>query len=96
MPTGNVVLTDHQEGFIEALVQSGRYQNASEVLREGLRMVERRVALDDAKLDALRAAANLGALAIERREFKEFSDAATLTAHLDALADYSLSGSETE
>ena len=39
MPTRNVVLTDRQEALIEALVQSGRYQNASEVMREGLRLV---------------------------------------------------------
>lgn len=42
MPTRNVVLTDHQAHFVEQLVASGRYQNASEVLREGLRLVERR------------------------------------------------------
>ena len=35
MPTRNVVLTDHQAHFVEQLVTSGRYQNASEVLREG-------------------------------------------------------------
>ena len=33
MPTRNVVLTERQETLIEALVQSGRYQNASEVMR---------------------------------------------------------------
>ena len=42
MPTRNVVLTDHQAQFVEQLVNTGRYQNASEVLREGLRLVERR------------------------------------------------------
>jgi antitoxin ParD1/3/4 len=36
MPTRNVVLTERQEELIEALVKSGRYQNASEVLRDGL------------------------------------------------------------
>ncbi len=35
MPTRNVVLTERQEKLIEALVQAGRYQNASEVLRDG-------------------------------------------------------------
>ena len=40
MPTRNVVLTDYQAEFVERLVSSGRYQNASEVLREGLRLVE--------------------------------------------------------
>lgn len=32
LPTRNVVLTDHQHAVIESLVDSGRYQNASEVL----------------------------------------------------------------
>lgn len=42
MPTRNVVLTDQQAVFIEEMVSSGRYQNASEVLREGLRLVYQR------------------------------------------------------
>ena len=42
MPTRNVLLTDHQEAFIGDLVRSGRYRNASEVLRESLRPMERR------------------------------------------------------
>ena len=46
MPTRNVVLTDHQTNLVEQLVASGRYQNASEVLREGLRLVEQREAED--------------------------------------------------
>ena len=57
MPTRNVVLTTHQEELIETLVESGRYQNASEVLRDGLRLVEQREAEDAGKLKALRAAA---------------------------------------
>ena len=40
MPTRNVVITDRQAAFIEELVSSGEYQNASEVLREGLRRTE--------------------------------------------------------
>lgn len=35
MPTRNVVLTDQQAAMIGRLVHSGRYQNASEVLRDG-------------------------------------------------------------
>jgi antitoxin ParD1/3/4 len=60
MPTRNVVLTDRHERLIEALVRAGRYQNASEVLREGLRLVERQETEDAAKLKALREAAELG------------------------------------
>src|SRR5204863_8475250 len=73
MPTRNVVLTDHQEELIETLVGSGRYQNASEVLREGLRLVEQREAEDAAKLDALRDAARIGVTALDRGEFREFA-----------------------
>lgn len=60
MPTRNVVLTEHHQEVIERLVKSGRYQNASEVLREGLRLIEQREQLDAAKLEALRAAATVG------------------------------------
>ncbi|GHU08692.1 addiction module antidote protein [Betaproteobacteria bacterium] len=58
MPTRNVVLSEHQHDFVETLVLSGRYQNASEVLREGLRLVERHEQQEAAKLDALQKAAN--------------------------------------
>ena len=37
MPTRNVVLTGQQADLVGALVCSGRYQNASEVPRDGLR-----------------------------------------------------------
>lgn len=41
MATRNVVLTDAQSELVERLVASGRYQNASEALRAGLRLLER-------------------------------------------------------
>ncbi len=44
MPTRNVVLTEHQSALIDRLVAEGRYQNASEAMREGLRLVEEREA----------------------------------------------------
>ena len=56
MPTRNVVLTDQQAELVEKLVQSGRYQNASEVLRDGLRFLQRREREEAAKLEALRGA----------------------------------------
>ena len=60
MPTRNVVLSDHQQELVETLVQSGRYQNASEVLREGLRLIEQRERLEAATLQALQQAADKG------------------------------------
>jgi len=60
MPTRNVVLSDHQHDFVEGLVQSGRYQNASEVLRDGLRLIEDRERIEAAKLKVLQQAAREG------------------------------------
>jgi antitoxin ParD1/3/4 len=94
MPTRNVVLTDRQETLIEALVQSGRYQNASEVMREGLRLVEDREVEEATKLAALRAAAQVGIAALDRGDFKEFADASALVAHLNSVADDALSHSD--
>ena len=46
----NVSVGERWEGFVEEVVKSGRYGSASEVVREGLRLVEER----EAKLKALR------------------------------------------
>ncbi len=71
MPTRNVVLTDRQEGFIGELVAAGRYQNASEVLREGLRLLEDQVQLRQAELADIQAGVIAGFDQIERGEFAE-------------------------
>jgi antitoxin ParD1/3/4 len=92
MPTRNVVLTKHQEKIIETLVGSGRYQNASEVLREGLRLVEQREAEDAAKLEVLREAAKVGFGAFDRGEFREFDSIDDLKAYLNDLSDKVISG----
>lgn len=82
MATRNVVLTDRQEERIDALVGSGRYQNASEVLREGLRLIEQREAEDAAKLQALRDAVKVGSADIAAGRYREFADVKELSAHL--------------
>lgn len=74
MPTRNVVLTDRQQELVETLVQSGRYQNASEVLREGLRLIEQRERLEAAKLEVLREAASLGWADIAAGRYADVAD----------------------
>jgi antitoxin ParD1/3/4 len=74
MPTRNVVLTQHHEEIIDQLVKSGRYQNASEVLRDGLRLVEQREAMESAKLAALKEAARIGFQEIEEGHFRDIDD----------------------
>lgn len=46
----NVSIGERWEGYVEALLKTGRYASASEVIREGLRLVEER----ETKLAALR------------------------------------------
>lgn len=60
MPTRNVNLTEELEGFVLAKIESGRYENASEVVRAGLRSLERDEREYEAKLAALRAAIDEG------------------------------------
>ena len=85
MPTRNVVLTNHQASFVEQLVSSGRYQNASEVLWEGLRLVEQREAEDASRLEALRSAVKVGIDDIDAGRFKTFDSAASLRSHLKSI-----------
>ena len=87
MPTRNVVLTDHQTDLIEVLVSSGRYQNASEVLREGIRLIEKQEAENNARLASLREAAHIGLADIEAGRFKTFEEPAVLQGHLASLID---------
>ena len=66
MVTRNVVLTGPQSELVDWLVSSGRYQNASEALRAGLRLLER----EEAELGDLRSRL---AAAIEQARAGEFA-----------------------
>ena len=68
MPT-SVALTPHFQALTQQMVASGRYNNVSEVVRDGLRLLESRMQEDKAKLIALRDAAKQGFAAIERGEY---------------------------
>jgi antitoxin ParD1/3/4 len=50
----------HFESFIKEMVKSGRYASASEVMRDGLRLMEEREKMRAARLDALRQAVREG------------------------------------
>ena len=74
MPTRNIVLSARQHELVDALVLSGRYQNASEVLREGLRLIEERERLEVAKLKALRQAARQGWADVSAGRYTDVED----------------------
>lgn len=90
MPTRNVVLTEHQAELVERLVREGRYQNASEVMREGLRLVEDKEEDARARVKALREAARIGIADIENGRYLTFTSAADLGRHLGAVRDRAL------
>jgi antitoxin ParD1/3/4 len=60
VPTRNVNLTPELDRFVLRKVLSGRYENASEVVRAALRILEREEQQFKVKLAALRAAVDKG------------------------------------
>ena len=60
MPTRNINLTPELDQFVDTRIRNGRYANASEVLRAGLRALEEDEKEDQARLEALRNAVQAG------------------------------------
>jgi antitoxin ParD1/3/4 len=87
MPTRNINLTDRFDRFIEAEVGSGRYGSASEVVREGLRLMERRKLEERAKLKWLRGAVSEGLGEIDRGQGLEFRSIDEFEKHIDRLGN---------
>lgn len=59
MPS-SYALGDHFEEFMSDLIESGRYNSKSEILRDGLRIIEDREKSRALKFDALKAAIEEG------------------------------------
>jgi antitoxin ParD1/3/4 len=80
----NISLTPELEQFIAKKISSGCYQSASEMVREGLRLLEER---DETKtppfsvssMDELRAKVREGIEALDRGEYSEFKSLDALT-----------------
>lgn len=60
MPT-SVALSPHFESFVKQQVTTGRFNNVSEVVRAGLRLLEDQEQLKSLKLQELRSAIEAGA-----------------------------------
>ena len=73
MATRNVVLIEHHSELIEHLVNSWRYQNASEVLRAGLRMVEESEAQYRIRIGQLRDAVQEGFNDVDQGKVQTFA-----------------------
>jgi antitoxin ParD1/3/4 len=85
MPTRNVSLTAEQDAFVERVVKAGKYQNASEAVRDALRGLQERLAAGELRLQLLREQVKAGADALERGDFTQVEDA-DLDHYLDGLA----------
>ena len=65
----NVSLTPELEQFVQERVATGRYQTASEVVREGLRLLEQQERERDAAFVALKTRLERGSAQADRGEF---------------------------
>ena len=64
----NISLTPELEQLVDDKVKTGMYQTASEVIREGLRLLRER----DQRVESLRRDVRAGFEAVERGEFTEY------------------------
>lgn len=69
MVTRNVVLTETQDLLVQTLVASGRYQNVSEAMRAGLRLLEQ----EEAQIAVIRQGLLEGLAQAKAGEFAEGS-----------------------
>jgi len=75
----NVSLTPELEKLVESKVQSGRYRSASEVIREGLRLLDDQDRLRNAQLEEVRRKIQIG---IDQLDRGEGIDGGTILAEL--------------
>ncbi|MEJ2406745.1 MAG: type II toxin-antitoxin system ParD family antitoxin [Candidatus Thiodiazotropha sp.] len=64
----NVSLTPQLESYVKHKVEGGMYNSVSEVIREALRLLEERDALQSMKLEALRQDINQGLTSLDNDE----------------------------
>ena len=78
----NISLTPELDTFVEGKVKSGLYHSASEVIREGLRLLKERDALQEIRIEELRKQVREGFAQIDRGDYLEFSSAEDIVSHI--------------
>ena len=73
----NVSLTPELEEIVDQKVKGGLYNSASEVVREGLRLLQQRDEMREAKLNALRAEIQEGIDSLEAGRYRDLSESMT-------------------
>jgi antitoxin ParD1/3/4 len=87
MPTRNINLTDHLDKVVEKSIASGQYGNASEVVRDALRLLEAREKAERKKLRELKKAIQEGIESLRRGEVTRIHGPEELAAFLDRCAE---------
>jgi antitoxin ParD1/3/4 len=75
MPTRNISLTPEQDSFIDEMLKAGDYRNASEALRDAIRALQQRRAMDALKLERLRRSIDAGLADLEHGDYEDVDDA---------------------
>ena len=73
MPTQNVNITEVQAEFIRSCVEAGEYNNASELVREALRLLKAQKDEQQARVEYLRGEFQEAREAYERGEYLELN-----------------------
>jgi antitoxin ParD1/3/4 len=84
MPTHNISLTPEQDAFIDEMLKKGEYRDVSEAMRDAIRALQQRRAMDALKLERLRGSIDTGLADLKRGDYEEVDDA-DLEAWLDRL-----------
>ncbi len=71
----NISLTPQLEGYVKQKVSTGLYHSASEVIREGLRLLEERDSIKEIKLQALRDDIRVGIQSLDDGAGRPFDTA---------------------
>jgi len=85
MTTKNISLTEHYSELVDTLVASGKYKNASEVVREGLRLLEQRTTEDNHRLELLRQLATEGFRQLDQGEGVGLQTSGQIATHISKL-----------
>ena len=78
----NISLTPELDTFVEGKVKSGHYHSASEVIREGPRLLKERDMLQEIRVEELRKQVREVFAQIERGDCLEFSSAEEIVSHI--------------
>lgn len=84
MATLNVSLTPELVELVNAKVSSGMYHSASEVVREGLRLLKEQDEIRRLRLEELRREIHKGVASLEEGQAKVFHSGEELAAHIEA------------